>query len=307
MNISSVNLNLLVAFEALLEERSVSRAAKRAGLSQPAMSNALSRLRATFGDPLFKRTSRGISPTARALDLAAPIRSGLAQLRTVFEKRPDFDLAASTRVFRLAMTDYAEFLTLPRLMRRIETAAPHVQILTRRVDRIFIAPEPELRAGDFDAAIGFFPEESGLDPGTRSCDLFTEENVCILRRGHPALRKQFTLRQFASAGHVGVFYKPEARGLIDNLLAGHGLRRRLQTTTPHFVVAPFLVARSDLIAVMPAGLAASFRKLLPLEIRPVPLHLPPFRMRLLWHEHLEDDPGHRWLRTELIASFSAAK
>jgi len=305
VNIASVNLNLLVAFEALLEERSVSRAAKRAGLSQPAMSNALARLRATFGDALFQRTARGIAPTARALEIAPAARAGLAQLRSIFEERPSFDPTASTRSFRLAMTDYAELRVLPELLRRMERASPHLQILVRRVERIFIAPESELRAGTFDAAIGFFPEESGLDPGTRSSDLFIEENVCIVRRGNPLLGKPLTLRAFASAGHAAVFYRADSRGLIDNLLAGHGLRRRLQAATPHFLTVPFLVAKSDLIAVVPAGLAGQFRKVLPLEVRKLPLRLPPFRMRLLWHEHVEEDPGHRWLRTLLAQSFHA--
>ncbi|HEV2690301.1 MAG TPA: LysR family transcriptional regulator [Bryobacteraceae bacterium] len=299
MNISSVNLNLLVAFEALLEERNVSRAAKRAGISQPAMSNALSRLRAMFGDPLFNRVARGVTPTARALELAAPVRAGLAHLRGVFEERPSFEPAASTRSFRLAMTDYSEWRVMPSLLERMGRLSPHSQVLIRRLDRIFIAPEADLRAGTFDAAIGFFPEDSSLDPGTRSCDLFTEENVCILRRGHPLLCKRFTLRQFASASHVAIFYRAESRGLIDNILAGHGLRRRLQAATPHFLTAPFLVAKSDLIAVVPAGLAAHFRKSLSLEVRKVPLLLPPFRMRLLWHEHAEDDPAHKWLRSTL--------
>ncbi|HYL77769.1 MAG TPA: LysR family transcriptional regulator [Bryobacteraceae bacterium] len=303
MNISSVNLNLLVAFEALLEERSVSRAAKRAGLSQPAMSNALARLRTMFSDPLFNRAARGIIPTARALELAVPVRAGLAHLRSVFAERPSFDPGASTRGFRLAMTDYAELRVLPALLERMGSASPYLQLLVRRVERIFLPPEADLRAGAFDAAIGFFPEDSALEPGTRSCDLFTEENVCIIRRGNPLLRKRFTLRQFASAAHAAVFYRAESRGLIDNILAGHGLRRRLQAVTPHFLTLPFLVAKSDLIAVVPTGLAAHFRRFLPIEIRKLPLLLPPFRMRMMWHEHAEDDPAHKWLRTEVASRF----
>jgi len=301
MNISSINLNLLVAFEALLEERNVSRAATRAGLSQPAMSNALARLRALFGDPLFNRAAGGMTPTTRALELAAPVRAGLALIRNAFDERPSFDPAASTRTFRLAMSDYAELRVLPALLEHLGSVSPYLQILVRSLERIFIAPEAELRAGTLDAAIGFFPEASALDPGTRSCDLFTEENVCILRRGNPLLHKRFTLRQFASAGHVAVLHSANGRGLIDNILAGHGLRRRLQAGTPNFLTVPFLVAKPDLIATVPAGLAAQFRKSMPLEIRKVPLRLPTFRMRLLWHEHAEDDPGHKWLRTELGA------
>ena len=299
MNITSVNLNLLLALEALLEERHVSRAAARIGLSQPAMSNALARLRAVFGDQLFIRTARGMTATSRALELAGPVRGGLAQLRSALAERPQFDPAASTRSFRLAMTDYAELMVLGPLLSRIQQQAPDVQILVRRLERIFIAPEAELRAGTFDAAIGFFPEASALEPGTYSRDLFVEENVCIARRGHPLMKKRFTLRQFAAASHVGVFYRADSRGLIDNILAGHGLRRRLQATTPHFLSVPFVVAASDLIAVVPAGLAARFRKMLQLEVRKVPILLPPFHMRLLWHEHTAEDPGEQWLREEV--------
>src|SRR5260370_1322278 len=135
MNIKSVNLNLLLAFEALIEERSVSRAAARIGLSQPAMSNALGRLRGVFADPLFTRTARGMTATPRALELAAPGRSGLAQLRAALAERPRFDPAVSTRGFTLAMTDYAELILLGPLLRRMQSIAPDVQILVRRLDQ----------------------------------------------------------------------------------------------------------------------------------------------------------------------------
>lgn len=299
MNISSVDLNLLTAFEALLEERNVTRAAKRVHLSQPAMSNALARLRVLFEDPLFKRVSRGITPTTRALELAGPVRGGLALLRAAFDERRVFNPAGSGRTFRLAMSDYSELRVLPGLMRRISSFSPHIQVLVRRTERVFFPPEDDLRSGAIDTAIGFFPEDSALNAGTRAMDLLTEENVCIFRRGNPLLRKRFGLREFASAGHVGIFYRFESRGLIDNILAGHGLRRRLQTATPHFLAAPFLVAESDLVAVVPAGLAMRARKSLPIEIRKVPFDLPPLRMRVLWHENVEEDPAHVWFIEQL--------
>ena len=307
MNISSVNLNLLLAFEALLEEQNVGRAATRIGLSQPAMSNALARLREVFNDPLFQRTSRGMRPTTRALELAGPVRHGLSHLRAAFAERPRFDPAGSARSFRIAMTDYAELVLLGPLLRNVARTSVSIQIVVRRLDRIFAPPEAELRAGTFDAAIGFFPEASALDPRTRSLDLFAEENVCIARKGHPLMRKRITLQEFASAGHVGVFYRDETVGLVDNILAGHGLRRRLQATTPHFLSVVSVVAESDLIAVVPAGLAARFRKSLRLEIRKLPVLLPTFHMRLLWYEHNSEDPGQQWLRTEIVQSCKASQ
>ena len=300
MNINTINLNLLLAFEALMEEQSVSRAAARVGLSQPAMSNALARLREVAGDPLFHRTSKGMRATARAVELAGPVRAGLAQLRYAFAERPGFDAASSTRRFRIALTDYAEMVLIGPLLESLARTAPSVQIVLRRVTSIFTPPENELRSGAFDAAIGFYPEANALDPRTRSADLFAEENVCVARRGHPLMKKQFTLRDFAAARHIGVFYRDETVGLVDNILAGHGLRRRLQAATPHFLAAVAAVANSDLVAVLPAGLAARYRTALRLEVRKSPLRLPRFHMRLLWDEHTSEDPGQQWLRGEIV-------
>src|SRR5262249_41582123 len=206
-------------------------------------------------------------------------------------ERTAFDAGASTRSFRLAMTDYAELLLLGPLLHNIEQTAPNVQVAVRRPERIFLPPEESLRDGTLDAAIGFFPEESGLEPGTRSQELFVEGNVCIARRGHPLFARPFTLRRFAAAKHVAILYRPEMRGFIDDILAGPGLRRRLQAATPHFLVIPYAVAQSELIAVVPAGLAARFRKILPIDVRKVPLRMPQFRMRLLWHERNTNDPA----------------
>ncbi len=299
MNISSVDLNLLVAFEALVEERHVTRAAARIGLSQPAMSNALARLRALFGDPLFTRGARGMTPTRRAMQLAGPVRAGLVQLRAAFAGPPAFDPAASARAFRLAMSDYAEMAVLAPALARVRAAAPGVQVIVRRLERIFVPPEAELRAGEFDAAVGFFPDASVLEAGTRSRDLFEEPNVCIARRGHAILRGRLTAARFAAAPQIGVFYRADTRGLVDSVLAAHGLSRRLQATTPHFLGVPHLVAASDLIATVPLGLAQRFRRSLAIEVRKLPIALPPFHMRLLWHAHNDDDPAQAWLRSML--------
>lgn len=300
MNISSVNLNLLLTFEALLEERSVSRAARRHGLSQPAMSTALAKLREIFADPLLVRTGRGMIPTPRALELLSLVRGGLTHLRTALDDQSPFDPALSSRSFQMAMSDYTEMLLLGPLLRHVGQIAPGVQILARRLERIFIPPEAALRGGKFDVAVGFFPEATALEPGTRSLDLAVEENVCIARKGHKLMGRRFTPRQFGAAGHVGVFYRPDTHGLIDDIMAGYGLRRRLQATTSHFLSVPYIVAESDLIAVVPAGLARIFSRVLPLEVRKVPIALPPLRTRLLWHEHGDDDPAHRWLRAEIV-------
>ena len=304
MNMASLNLNLLLAFEALFEEQNVSRAAARIGLSQPAMSNALKRLREVFSDALFTRTATGMTPTARAREMAGPVRSGLAQLRAALVIRPRFDPKAATRTFRIAASDYAELRVLAPLAAQVQAAAPGVQVLARRAEPLFHPPEDALRESTLDAAIGFYPEDTALHAGTRSADLFSEDNVCIARRGHPLMRGILTLHRLATAGHVAIITRPDGRGFIDDLLAGHGLRRRLHAATPHFLVAPYLVAESDLIAVVPAGLAARMRRPLGLAVRRAPRPVPRLRMRLLWYHDRTDDPAHEWLRTQIVQLFS---
>jgi DNA-binding transcriptional LysR family regulator len=307
MNISSVDLNLLVVFEALLEQRNVTRAAKQVGLSQPAVSNALARLRDLLGDRLFTRTAHGMQPTARAAQLAGPVRSALAQLRGALAGPPGFDPSTSARSFRLAAMDYAEMLLLGGLLRRIHTAAPGVQIFVRRLERLFLPPEEDLRAGTIDAAIGFFAGASAVEPGTHMHDLMEEPNVLMARRGHPLLRGQLRVEQFAAAAQIGVFYRLESRGLIDNVLAGAGLGRTLQSTSPHFLTVPYAVAESDLIACVPAGLARRFQKILPLGTRKLPVAVPPFHLRLAWHERASDDPAQQWFRKLIVETAASAR
>ena len=301
MNIAAIDLNLLVAFEALWEERHLSRAAVRVGLSQPAMSNALRRLRALFGDVLFVRAARGMTPTTRATEIAAPVHAGLAHLRLALEDRMDFDPSTAERTFRIAMNDYAEMRLGGALMRRLLVQAPGVEVILRRSERLFVAPEEELRNRTVDAAIGFFREGTPVDDAVRYKDLYTESNVVIARRGHPILGR-LTAATFASAEHVAVFYKAEPRGLIDEVLAAQGLARRVRAKVSHFLAVPQIVASSELIACVPAGLAAAFAGWLDLEIRPLPIELPPMCLRLVWNERLTDDPSHRWFRRLLEKS-----
>lgn len=307
MNISSIDLNLLVAFEALLDERSVSRAAARVGLSQPAMSNALARLRGVFGDVLFQRTAGGMRPTPRAEQLRGPVRAGLAQLRRALEGDSGFDPATSVRRFRLAATDYAEWLLIGPLMRELNHRAPGVQIQLRRLDRLFVAPEAALRAGEVDLAIGFFPDARSLESGSISETLLEEENVVIARRGHPLFRGALSIEAFASAQHAAVIYRPEPWGLIDTELAARGHRRKLQLAVPHFLTVLRAVSQSDLIACVPERLARELGPLLRLAVKPMPFPLPPFHTRLVRHEHAAEDAALVWLRELIGASAPAAR
>jgi len=275
MNLQAIDLNLLLVLEALVEERNVTRAARRIGLSQPAMSNALARLRRTFDDPLLVRNADGMVPTPVAQSLITPVRAALSQLRAALEEKPAFDPSSSERTFHLLTNDYAEIALLAPL------------------------------AESFDLAIGFYPDALTLDARLRSETLWAEENVCIVSSRHPAIRGKLTLRQYAEAGHVAVFYKAQGPGVIDTLLEQRGYSRKAVMQVPHFASVPFLVSGTDLIATVPVRLARQFSRQLKLQILPVPLSLPQFRLTLLWHERHHTDPAHRWMRNFIIEMAAA--
>jgi DNA-binding transcriptional LysR family regulator len=299
MNLQSIDLNLLVAFEALMEERNVTRAARRVGLSQPAMSNALRRLRLTFGDQLLTRTSSGMKPTPAAQALVDPVRSALSQLRSALEDKPTFDAAASRRAFHVLTNDYVEVILLEQFARHVRSRDSAVSIRVHRPTNVFQPPSPVALADSYDIAIGFFPDALSLDASVRSRVLLEEENVCIVSGNHPSIKGRISLKQYSSAGHVAVFYKSEGPGFIDTLLAQKGLSRRTFMQVPHFCSVPFVVAGSDLIATVPKRLALRFNKALKLQVLPVPLAIPPFRLSMLWHQRMDNDPAHAWLRSAM--------
>jgi DNA-binding transcriptional LysR family regulator len=300
MNLQSFDLNLLLAFESLMIERNVTRAAKRIGLSQPAMSNALSRLRRTFDDPLLMRSPEGMAPTAAAQSLIVPVRAALAQLRAALEAKPAFDPTASKRTFHLSTSDHVEITLIAPLLTRLLPQAPRVSLRVTRPRAIFQPPSAQALADSLDLAIGFFPDVPGLDASIHSEVLWEEKSVVLARKAHPRIKGKLTLRQFATEHHAAVFYKTEGQGFIDTLLEQKGLARRAAVIVPHFASIPFVVAASDLIATVPERTADHFAKQLKLQVLPAPLAIPPFRMTMLWHERMEADLAHAWLRGLMV-------
>jgi DNA-binding transcriptional LysR family regulator len=304
MNLQSIDLNLLLVFESLMNERNVTRAAKRIGLSQPAMSNALTRLRRTFDDPLLVRTSEGMRPTPAAQALIGPVRAALAALRAALEEKPAFDPAASKRKYHMLANDYAEILLIAPMLAALRAKAEEVSLRIHRSASVFQPPTPAQLADSFDFAIGFFPDILALDASVHSELLWEESNVCIVSANHPTIQGKLSLRQYAAARHIAVFYKTEGPGVIDTLLAQKGLARRSQIQVPHFASVPFMVACSDLIATVPERIAFRFSKSLKLQVLPVPITMPPFRLAMLWHERIHADPAHVWMR-RLISETAA--
>jgi len=299
MNVQDIDLNLLRVFDAVLHEKGVTPAAARLGLTQPAVSNALARLRKVFGDALFVRTPRGVDATPFARELAEPVRQALALLESALAHGPGFDPATSTRAFRFYMSDLGQIEFLPPLVERVQRAAPGVRLeaVALEVDDIADA----LAAGALDLAVGFLP---GLGAPVRRQALFRDPYLCLMRKDHPAIADRLTRKMFLDASHALVSYRGGHR-VIEEALERAGLARRIALRVPHFTVVPMVLERSDLILTLPARVARVFERRGKLKALPPPVPIPPAEVALHWHERFEPDPGNRWLREQVIDLLAA--
>ena len=290
-NLSRLDLNLLVAFDALLTERSVTRAAARIGLGQSAMSHNLARLRTLFGDELLTRGAEGMRPTPRALALADPVRVTLAQIQAAVLQREDFDPSTAERVFRIGLSDSIEVAVVPGLVARLRAQAPGVALRLRSINRISILEE--LDAGRLDLGIGVF-NEGQLHHKRRA--LYTDSFLCLFNPAQLNLSPPISLEEYLRVPHVLTTLTDEAHGAVDDVLAKLKLKRTIALTTPGFLAVPFVVRRSPVIATMPSRLARYFAESFELVTSPAPVELPTFTISLLWHASFDHDPGHLWLR-----------
>jgi DNA-binding transcriptional LysR family regulator len=298
MNLASIDLNLLIVFDALMRERNVTRAAHSIGLSQPAMSNALHRLRTTFDDQLFIRKSSGMIPTPIARSMFSSIHPALEKLRETLESPPEFDPATSDHTFHIIASDYAEVLLVTRLASLLKLNQDNISLRLHHPTSLFQPPDARDLADTYDLAVGFYPEPTALDPALRSISLWDDRNIVIASRRHPTIKQKITAKMYAEAHHVAVFFKTEGAGLIDTLLAQQGLRRHQSVLVPDFSSVPHIVSGSHLIATIPERFAKLYTHL-NLRFLNVPIVMPPFRLAALWHERRESDAAHRWLREKL--------
>ncbi|HEX2571260.1 MAG TPA: LysR family transcriptional regulator [Polyangia bacterium] len=290
VHLPSLDLNLLVTLDAVLTEGSVQRASARLGVTQSAVSHALARLREALGDPLVVRTPRGMVPTARAMRLGGTLRHCLAELEGAMHSEAPFDPATAQRAFTLSAADATEFLLLPQLMRRLAEEAPGVDILVRPP-----LPEvvPDLESGALDLALGVFAEVPG---GLRRQPVIHERFVCMVRRGHPRVRRALSLDAYLELSHISIAPRGTAGNLVDDALARMGRSRRVALRVPHFLVAPLVVAETDLVLILPEHLARRYAEMLPIELIKPPIELTGFTLHQLWHERVQNDAGHVWLR-----------
>jgi len=295
MNVQDIDLNLLRVFDAVLQERSVTAAAGRLGLTQPAVSNALARLRTLLGDALFVRTPVGMEATPFARGVAEPVRQALALLDSALAHGPGFEPASATRAFRFYMSDLGQIEFLPPLIERVQRHAPQVRLEAVAVEVEDIAGA--LGTGALDLAIGFLP---GLGPPVRRRALFRDPYLCLMRADHPI--KTLTKRKFLDASHALVTYRGGHR-VVEEALERAGLARRISLRLPHFTVVPMVLERTDLICTLPARVARVFERRGKLKSLPPPVPIPVADVAVHWHERFDADQGNRWLREQLIELF----
>ncbi|MGE0338448.1 MAG: LysR family transcriptional regulator [Xanthobacteraceae bacterium] len=294
MNLRSVDLNLLVVLDALLGERHVTKASERIGLSQPAMSNALSRLRGMFGDDLLVRTATGMTPTPRANELVEPLRQVLRQVERVLESDAAFDPVTSNRTFNIRMSDILACLWLPPLMaRQVENSKVAFNV-------VHLPPAHTIDALDrdeIDLAIS-----TGLDHSSsiRSLKLLSDRMVCVMRKKHPIGGRRFSFDTFMAQQHMNVSMSPLDQRFADEALAKLGKRRNTVLNVPHWLLAPYILKKTDLLAIMPGHLATVLMDD-DLQMRDVPFDSAPFDWMLYWHRRNDRSNANTWLRNEFSA------
>lgn len=290
-----LDLNLLLHLDALLAEQNVTRAAQRVGLTQSAMSRSLAKLREDLGDPLLVRSGRGMLRTPRAEALAPALSRSLRELEGLVLDRPTFDPRSATMRFTLCTADLMEALLLPDLIAHVSRHAPGIDLAVVRPDDQF---ERGLEDGSIDLVVGVRRDRVAAIVWRK---LFHEDFVCLLRRGHPAARGELTLERFLALHHVLVTTGVAGVSPVDDALARLGKTRRVALRVASFLVAPQVVAGSDLVVTHPARLARRAAASLPLVLRPSPLRLLGFDVQLGWHERRRRDAAHVWLRDAVVA------
>jgi len=300
VNLAGVELKLLVVFDAVMSEGSVTRAGTRLGMTQPAVSNALGRLRHLLKDELFVRAQGSIRPTPRALELTGPVRQALRQIEAVLDPS-DFDPARDARVFKLAMTDHAAVVILPQLVKRLETIAPNVALQVR--PKLDWCVADLLDGHEIDFALGVMPD---VPVRFSRIALFEDVYMCAVRRGHVLARGNLTLQRFAAAKHLAVRSADRTANLIDHVLESRGVQRRLALTVDQFCVVPAIIANTDLVATVLRRKAEQLGILENPDLVVRPLPLPPVEAMLLWHPTMTHHKAHRWMREVLVDSCRAA-
>lgn len=299
MNLSRVDLNLFVVFEAIFTSGGITPAASKLNLSQSAVSHALGRLRSLFDDPLFERNSKGMLPTARARALIGDVRLALQSMEGTLQRSAYFDAASARRTFTLAIGDPIDSLLLPALVEQIEHAAPDIEVASGYSNRQRI--EASLREGSLDAAVDVLmpmPADITHEP------VFSDPMVVLARRGHPLVQGGLDLGAYLAVGHIQVSSRRVGAGIADLALRRLGLDRPIRVRCQHYAAACRIVSRSDLLATMPLRFAAIFNDTFRNQLLPPPFEVPPCEWFLYAEKGAANDGGRRWFRDRVLAAIA---
>ena len=296
MNLRSVNLNLLTIFDAIMAENNLTRAADKIGMSQPAISLALSQLRQIFGDKLFLRTARGVKPTSKALELSGPIHQALNMIVGALEPSRQFDCSTSQRHFNLVLTELGEATMLPSLMKWLKLQSASVTINTLPSPRPDI--ERELHFGKVDLYL--WPKPIIKD-GVITQQLDSENHCCLVRKGHPLANKKLTLKQYAKLDQI-MYSMPSdyGPGVITPRLNAKKLERNSHLYVHSYFSVPGVLAKTDYIATVPTRLGRYFCEIYPLQLLDCPIADTYYPIYAMWPSSMNDDPGNKWLRQLLL-------
>jgi DNA-binding transcriptional LysR family regulator len=298
MELQDLDLNLLVVFNQLLVERRVSKVAHNLGLTQPAVSNSLARMRKLLGDELFLRTPAGMEPTPFAEELAESVTCALGMIHSALNQRSSFDPSTSTRSFTVGMTDIGEVFFLPTLLGELHRHAPGVAFSTVRNTAVNL--KDEMEAGKVDLAIGLLPQLKG---GFFQRLLFRQRYVCLFRQGHRLDKKRVSLEEFMSAQHLVVISAGTGHGKVDEVLKRAGIERDVRLTVPHFVSVGQILSATDLVATVPERLAMRLVEPFKLAYVSHPAKLPEMAINVFWHAKFHKSPANQWLRTLVFDTF----
>lgn len=301
MNLRSLDLNLLTVFDAVMTERNMTRAAEKIGMSQPALSLAITRFRHLAKDDLFQRSGRGVSPTPRALELAIPVRRALDIVVNALDQGMDFDPLIASRDFNLVLGEYGELLLLPHLVDWLDRHNREIKLFTHSMESIDIAKE--MHYGNVDLFLWAQPFQNGNNEFI-SKQIGTDPHVCLFRNDHPDIDDEITLKHYSRLNHITmklpISYGPSH---IDEQLWDHGFERSSSLKVHSIFEYPQLLRKTNMIGTLPSKLAHEFASLYQLRVlpSPVPFESPIF---LTWPRSLNDDPAHVWIRNHIIAHYA---
>jgi DNA-binding transcriptional LysR family regulator len=291
MNSSSLDLNLLLVFDALIIEGSVTRAGARLHLSQPTVSNALTRLRSMLDDPLFVRTRIGMEPTSRALQIHEDVAEALQLIQRGISKGAKFDPMTSDWEIRMVLSDIGEVIYLPKLMHEMKTVAPGVTVAATQLPSDRYASV--LESGEVDLVMGYAPQ---LGPGFHQQRLFDDLQLCLVREGHPRVRGKLSLQGFMEESHVSISPIWSQLNPFEVALRTLKIERRVAIRVGHYLSLPNIVRETDLLGCMPSRAIAAFPSLPGVKVLPLPFSYPAVVMKQFWHRRNHHDPKSRWLR-----------